>query len=865
MQLQPENYPIDQVLPKIEAHLKNHSCLLLKAETGAGKTTRLPPYLCHKLGKRVLVLEPRRLAAILSAKRCAETLECSLGDKVGHHIRFDKRKSEKTDLLFITEGLFLHYLREDPQLSNFDIIVLDEFHERSIHTDLAMALIRRVQKQRDDLKLIIMSATLDTGHLESYLQDTAVMNIKGRTYPLHIEYKEDLSQRDAIFEMVNRKDCPHNILVFLPGVAAIKSLENLLKNRDLNGKKVHSLYSSLSKEDQEKIFQTDHPKIVLATNIAETSLTIPQVTGVIDIGLEKRASFASWSGMPLLLLEKISKASAIQRAGRAGRVQEGIVYRLYSEIDYTQRMTFTPPEIKRVDLSAYLLQLLSLSIPLESIEWFESPDEKNLLRSLDLLRILGATETNSEHELSEKLTAKGHFMANSPLHPRLSAMLWQQNLSEFPDLLVATSILSEGGIFNKASSFHEDDFETCDLTIQCNLLKSYYLKDKNLCDYSYNYLDKKKASRVKDLYFSLCRSSKLPAKWSSHKVDSSRLTSALLQGYPDRVAVNRKNSKPNSKRSRSPQRLLYNFCLGRGGQISPSSLLSHAAGKNIPELIIVLEALENPKANAAKGTMIHMASSLSLDQLFKSKNHGNTLFSFQKESLFDEKKRKLIIEERTYYGNLVLKKEATEHESPKGLVLKEIIQNNWPWPFTDTLELDLYHRKVELISKYIGNHPFCYFRNEFFELFIDSIIDEETDYRSLQERGLRQLIYDQLAPQDLYLLESLTPDKIKLNRKEFEIHYGDGDQVKPFIKAHFQDLYGINEHPRILTQLEESLPLQLCLLSPAARVAQIVSDLPNFWAGSWTEVSKELKSRYPKHYWPEDPANAKPIRLKKNI
>lgn len=307
---------------------------------------------------------------------------------------------------------------------------------------------------------------------------------------------------DAIREMATDPRCPQNILVFLPGVGQIKSISQELKSNCPKGYIITELYSSLPKNQQDRVFEGEEAKIILSTNIAETSLTIPRVTGVIDLGLEKRASFAPWSGMPLLLLEKISKASATQRAGRAGRVQEGIVY---SEIDHGGRIPFTPPEVKRVELSHYLLDLFQLNISLDSVNWFESLEEKNLEKSLALLELLAAIKDG-------KLTEKGTFMAKIPLHPRLAAMLWKQDITH--DLLLAVAILSEGMVLNSKSEFNSEDHEICDLSLQSDLIKAYFLNLKGLSDYDLYYLDKKKASRVKELYQNLCKRFKLPIDFS---------------------------------------------------------------------------------------------------------------------------------------------------------------------------------------------------------------------------------------------------------------------------------------------------------------------------------------------------------------
>lgn len=298
--------------------------------------------------------------------------------------------------------------------------------------------------------------------------------------------------------------------------------------------------------------------------------------------------------------------------------------------------------------------------------------------------------------------------------------------------------------------------------------------------------------------------------------------------------------------------------MGRGGVLSRNSSLNAMA----PDFIIVLDALENPKANAATGTLIHAATTIPKDLVYNFKDYSflTTLLSQQKISAFNEKKGTLKIQTEYKYGNLVIKTEDEEHSSPKGSMLISIMKSNWPWPFENDNPLKLYHQKVKLIEEHIENHPFANFEGEMFDLFLESIVDEDTQFSQLKEFGLQKLLEGQLAPQDIYQLNQWTPNQIKLpNGKEYPLYY---DEERPYIMARIQDLYAVEDHPAIL---EQKLPLQIKLLSPANRVAQIIQDLSSFWSGSWSFVRQDLKARYPKHYWPEDPVNALPIRLKKDL
>lgn len=839
MKLLPDSFPIDDSLAEILNELNKNQCLLVKAETGAGKTTRLPPYICEHTDKKVLVLEPRRLAAKLSAIRCAQILESKIGDRVGHHIRFDKMANKNTELLFITEGLFLSYLRNDPSLKDYGTIVLDEFHERSIHTDLALSLIIHLQKtSRPDLKLIVMSATLETDNLEKFISHPKVFHIKGRTFPIDIEYKT-ISPIEAIIQMLEDHRCSKNILVFLPGMKEIKKIERELKDLISPNIEILPLHSSLSKKDQDRAFKGSNKKIILSTNIAETSLTIPNITGVIDIGLERRASFAPWSGMPLLLLSKISKASAIQRSGRAGRIESGLTYRLYDQADYSRRENFTPPEIKRVDLSNHVLNLLNFGIDPVDFNWFEQPEERNLKRALDLLDLLEATKNG-------KITQKGRFLAKLPLHPRLSSMLYEvKDDDNINDILLSICIISEDFILKRTSEFHDDDLEPCDLTIQCNLLKSYHFNDKKLSDYPLSYLDTKKAKRALDLYASLKQSLSIDKDLEKRSCHHQQFKKALLAGFSDRVAQRR---EAKTKKSRFDT---YKLCLGRGGVLSKRSALLNSKHN----YVIALSATEDPKANAAIGTKIDVASSISVDDLL---NQKSWLLSQERETVLNTKKGMLSLTINSKYGGLVIKSQALPPIVAKGQDLINVIIESWPWPFESDDELNLYNQKVEILNDLEVSHQCPLLTGDMFELFIHSIIDEELTYEELATKKLRSLIEEQLSPQDLYTIQELTPDSINLeNSKSFQVHY---DEEIPYIRARIQDLYGIKSNPVIC---EGMIVLKIKLLSPADRVAQVIGDLMGFWKSSWPDVKKDLKARYPKHFWPEDPINSEPMRVKR--
>src|SRR5262245_39469499 len=420
--------PIDAVLPELLAALRAHSCAVLRAPTGAGKTTRVPPALLDAglAGTgAVVMLEPRRVAARFAARRMAEERGTELGGEVGFQVRFERRASRATRILVVTEGLLVRRLVDDPLLEGVGVLVFDEFHERSVDTDLALALARRVPPEaRPDLRLAVMSATLDAGEIARWLGDSPVVTSEGRLHPVTIEHAEREDPRPlpaqlagAVARVLERTG--GDVLAFLPGVGEIRrareELGGLAARRGLD---LAELYGDLPLEEQDRALRPGpRRRVVLATNVAETSVTVEGVTAVVDSGLARVARYDPGVGLDRLALERISRASAEQRAGRAGRTAPGLALRLWTEREARSMAERNEPEIRRVDLAGPALQLLAFGeCDLAAFPWFEPPSGAALERALELLRHLGALD-------SRGLTARGRALAKLPAHPRLGALL----------------------------------------------------------------------------------------------------------------------------------------------------------------------------------------------------------------------------------------------------------------------------------------------------------------------------------------------------------------------------------------------------------------------------------------------------------
>ena len=849
-------YPIDTHLSGIGAALqkggKSSTCLI-KAEPGAGKTTRVPLYLLSIIDGGILVLEPRRLAARLAAERCAWFLDEPCGHHVGFRIRQQSSVSRHTRLTFITEGLFLRLLRTNPSLKGVGAVIIDEFHERNIYTDIALALVRTLQQtQRPDLKLLVMSATLDTSSLEKYLEDAIIFDVGGRIFPVEIEYyageKQGISMEKkwpqetiaAVKRMLNDARCLGDILVFLAGLGEIMELKSRLqKVLPTQGAEIFPLAADIPLQDQQRVFSKDGPrKIVLSTNVAETSLTIPGITGVIDVGLAKIPVLAPWSGLPTLEIRRISQSSAIQRAGRAGRTRDGLVYRLYSKPDFINREQFTSPDIRRIDISHVILELMNLGYSPTRLPWYEPPEAKNLEAALQLLRMLGAIDD------AGVITGKGKTFSMLPLHPRLAAVVEAgRDAGCGEDALAAACLISEGFVIKRDAidAPKDDNDEPCDLSVQIDLLKAFLHHRPELSPYPIQLLDQRRKTRVLDLYRTLAKTCGLAPILPPTPTDPIKLSRCLLRGYPDRVAQRREIDN------------LYNFCQGRGGIIGKESFVVNRK----PALLVVVDAVESLKKDAARGITIRACSTLPMDIL--KEDPGHMLKTIKKEE-FDREKGVQTLRRELYYGNLKIE---SQYLGPapavEGQNLARQLAKNWPFPFDNDESLKTYHGRVELLNRSrIPNH--CpLFSGEMLETFFQYICEGIDSLKQLAEKTLEYYIYHQLSLEDKTLLDAYTPLEMNLkNGKRLKVRYREGKE--PWAEALIFDCFGLVEHPSVPAGKQRII---LHLLGPNRRSAQVTGDLIGFWAGSYRQVHKELSRRYPKHHWPENPAQAKPVALKR--
>lgn len=856
-----QELPIDQHLRAIATAVREQPAVVIKAAPGAGKTTRVPAALLPAIDGRIIVIEPRRLAARLSAERIAQELGSPLGETVGYQIRFEGKSSPATRILFVTEGVFLRMVRDDPRLKGVGCVVIDEFHERHVHTDLALALVRKAQDSaRPDLRLVVMSATLDTARLESYLAPAvAVFDVEGRTYPVAVEYLpsegEPEDVRSAVQQLAADPRCPGDILVFLTGIAEIRrTAEALAGVAERLGLEILPLSAELPPKEQQRVFApSPRRKVILATNVAETSLTLPGVTGVIDTGRAKIAGHAPWSGMPTLDVKRVSQASCIQRAGRAGRVRPGVAYRLFSEGDYLGRPAFTQPDIKRLDFADTYLELLAVAAASGEggrdierlIPWFEAPDPKAVEAARELLKMLDLIDGDGA------LTPFGLRAAALPLHPRLAAMVAKG--LDMPGLagpaLMGACLISEGMLLGRGQP--AVTHETSDVKFQIEILAGILRGGRLPYAALERQIDRGRAARIGNAYTQLAQRLRIPAAFDPRAVDDARLAACLLAGFPDRVAKRRvlatQHQKPREQK-------LFNLCMGRGGILADSSVVRDA------DLILALDAAEVQAKSKDQSITIWVAAEVGMEQLA-----GSPLISKRRETTWSDEAERVDVMDRTFYAQIAVDERRAPVAAVDAALVEELLRQKlaerWPKPFPDGAELDEYHRRIAILREHDEGDAYPVFEGEMLELLQASIAEGRRSFKEIAERPLLAYIEDQLPYADAQRLEQLLPASITLkNGRKLKIVY-EPDRP-PYVTGFVQDFYGLTATPALMGG---RVPLTVQLTGPNRRPVQVTSDLAGFWERAYPAVKRELQRDYPRHHWADEPRTAPPVLHKSRL
>ncbi len=849
-----EPLPIDEVLPQVVAALQQHPSLVLQAPTGAGKTTRVPPALLDSglLGKRrVIVLEPRRVAARAAARRMAFDRGGSLGDEVGYQVRFDRKWCEKTRILVVTEGTLVRMLQDDPFLEDVAAIVFDEFHERSLDTDLSLGMARRVQQTvRPDLKLVVMSATLGAEAVSQFLGGCPIVESQGRLFPVDISYdprnekvplgiaaaravERCLSWRMPLASESDARGVRHDVLVFLPGQREIREaareLEPLAREHDLL---VMPLFGELPPDQQDAALQRQTKrKIVLATNVAETSVTVDGIAIVIDTGLSRQLRFDPDVGLDRLELLPISKASAEQRAGRAGRQQPGICVRLWSEASHRARPEQTPPEIQRVDLAGPLLQLMAWGeSDVLAFPWFEAPRAESLTQAAALLRRLGTLDEFGV------VTELGQTLAKLPVHPRLGRLLIEGlRLGQPKRAALAAALLSERDPFASAktsevSRAQKGAASQSDVLDRVEALEEFQRTGREAT--SCGRLNPVAAHFVLQTQNQLLRLVRHSSSdRSSGATNPEALLKALLAAFPDRLAKRRE--------ANSPRGIMVG---GRGVKLGPGSRVTQA------ELFLCLDV----EGSGSEATA-QLASAVERSWL------ADDLLNIATDVFFDDKSDRVQARRRISWDDLILDESPAPlpEEERVSLILAEAALKAWARVRpTDGSAAGQFLARVRCLGEWLPELNLDPFDDAQLQSLLPSLCLGRRSISELDNAPWLETIQASLTSPQRQAVEREAPERLTVpSGSRIALKYEVGRP--PVLAVRIQEMFGQTVTPQVA---RGRVPVLLHLLSPNYRPQQVTDDLPSFWRNAYPVVRGELRRRYPRHPWPDDPLTATAIR-----
>lgn len=798
--------PIAGVLPSILDALSARSCAVLVAPPGAGKTTLSPLALLDADWRgdgRILLLEPRRLAARAAAQRMAGLLGEKVGETVGYRVRLDSRIGPGTRIEVLTEGVFTRRVLDDPGLEGVAAVLFDEFHERSLDADLGLALARDVQKTlRPDLRLLVMSATLDAAQIAERLDGAAVLESRGRQHPVETHYLGRSPERrveEAVALAVRRaiRETDGSVLAFLPGQAEIRRVERLLKDAALpDSVEVHPLYGALSAAEQDRAIApapAGRRKIVLASAIAESSLTIEGVSVVVDCGLARAPRYDPSTGLTRLVTVRLSRASADQRRGRAGRLGPGVCYRLWDEPEDRSLVPFARPEILECDLSGLALDLAQWgSRSTDGLLFLDAPPGGAFAEARRLLAELGALDGNG------LLTAHGSAMARMPLPPRLSHMLLLAGAEGRADQAAdLAALLVEQGLGGR------------DVDLDARL--SHFARSGS--------------ARERDAHALARRWARLASPHTGAQSGRSPVGRDLARAYPDRIA-----------RRRGPVGEFLTV-KGRAVYVDPAEPLAKS------EWIVAVEIGAGERRDR-----VLAGAALDLDLAIE----VGPQIEVGEEIRFDPQGRPQARRTRRM-GAIVLEETPLGRPSPSALkaAMSDALSRRGPSGAFSAPGVRNLLARIALATGVEARTPAVLAGDAD---FLEALLEGLTGLHEVTEARICETLLEALSHGDRRALQTIAPETfVAPTGTRAAIDYA--AEAGPTVEIRVQELFGLKEHPTVGVRRR---PLVLSLLSPARRPVQITRDLPTFWRGSWAAVRSEMRGRYPKHPWPEDPASAPP-------
>ncbi len=858
--------PIDNILSDLVSAFSNSDCVVLKAAAGAGKTTRVPVALLDAITtgptansnshpRQIVMLEPRRIAARTAARRIAAERAEPVCHTIGYRVRFDEAVSRDTRVLIVTEGVLLRRLQDDPFLEDISVVVFDEFHERRLDSDLALAMVRRVQQTvRPDLKILVMSATLDPHPIAKWLGNCPVIESQGRTFPVRVDYLRQADRQpvtalavQGVQQVLSQTD--GDVLVFLPGVGEIlrtqRELESVARKHDLA---VMPLYGDLSPDDQDRVLAPcDRRKVVLATNVAETSITIEGITAVVDTGYARQMQFDADAGLDRLELKPISKASADQRAGRAGRTQPGLCLRLWEETAHRARSDYDPAELHRVDLSTAVLRLHAWGEhDVAAFPWYEAPPATALQHAEKLLRMLGALDQGG-------VTPLGRQMVRFPAAPRIARLLVEAHqCGQGPRGALLAAMLTERDPFITADGFRGNRHQPSNSAprsqsdILDRLLAFEQFLQTGREETPFGSIHRGAAKTIQQVALQLTRmlssqTSETDARPNSpsHSITTAGslsdeiLLRCLVTAFPDRIAKRRETG--------SDRGLLVG---GRGVRLGHQSAVKQA------DLFLCID-IDGRGTDAT----VRKASEVRREWL------PAVALRTEDELFFHPSQKQVVARRRCYLEDLLLDETpvAITDNQRAADILYTAACSNWASVFpADDDSINGFLNRVRSLNGWMPdlNLP------AFDESLLHDILRELcTGRRSLAELKKAEWLATMQSRMDygtLQTVEREAPERLTVpSGNRIRLTYEAGRP--PVLAVRIQEVFGWKQTPRIAGG---RIPVLLHLLAPNMRPQQVTDDLASFWANTYNDVRKELKRRYPKHAWPEDPLTAAAAKLR---
>lgn len=788
--------PINEVLDDVVAALRDQGCAVLQAPPGAGKTTRVPLAILQAgiCEGRIVMLEPRRLAARAAAERLAQQLGTQVGELVGYRMRGDTKVSAATRIEVVTEGILTRMLQSDPELSGVDVVIFDEFHERSLNADLGLALAWEVRGAlRDDLRLLVMSATLDAGPVAAMMNNAPVITSEGRSFPVETQWLDapikgriEASCADLIEQAVC--ETKGGVLVFLPGEGEIRRVAKMLEGRLPKACVVRPLFGAMPFKDQRAAIApvTEGRKIVLATSIAETSLTIEDVRVVVDAGRARRARFDPNTGMSRLVTERVTRAEATQRAGRAGRVAKGVSYRLWTKGEEGGLYAYPPAEIEAADLSGLALELAVWGASEDDLAFLTPPPAGTLREARGLLEMLGVLEAG-------RMTPHGEAVAALPLHPRIAHMLVRAG----SDAAEIAALLNERDVVRGAGS---------DMRLRLKAVRGERVAGE---------VNRGAVARVRDEAKRLRRMVSAGAGGS--------VAEMCALAYPDRIGLRRKGEAPR-----------YVMSGGKG------AVFDGADGLAGQRLIVAVDL--DGDAREAKVRQAVSISEAELRGLYADQIGWADVCTWSK------RERRVLTRQQERFGALVLE-DRNWTEADEEAVARAMLDGVREVGLRITGKAALLRARVALVD----GLP---------DMSDDALMATLDDWLLPHLRGVRSADgwkrFDPFVALSAMLdwdagqrLDRIAPAHYRTpTQRNVAIDYS-GDA--PSIEVRLQEMFGVTEHPTV-----GGRPLQVTLLSPARKPLQVTMDIPGFWTSSYEDVRRDMRGRYPRHPWPEDPREAAP-------